>query len=127
VYDGFPVITRRRLHLVLTLLLPLLTLRALLPTGYMVSAAQDGPRIVMCSAGLLAWHAAADDARHQHPAAAEDCLFAHAAVSAPPPHYVIGAAIAAPAMQFVAQVSKGLPPATGPPRQTSARAPPFIS
>lgn len=119
------VISRHRLYLVLTLLMPLLTLRALLPAGYMVSAAHDGPRIVMCSEGLAALNAPADDSQHPQPASADgDCAFAHAAASAPPPHYIAGAFVPALDVAFLSAVTDSLPPATGPPRQAGARAPP---
>lgn len=119
--------SRRRLYLVLTLLMPLLTLRALLPAGYMVAAEGDGPRIVMCSGGLAAWSAPADsDPHHPQPAAGgEDCAFAHAAMNAPPPHWVAGELVPALQVRFFASASDSLPPATGPPRQGGARAPPI--
>jgi hypothetical protein len=116
--------TRRRLYLILTLL-PLLTLRAMLPVGYMVSADGDGPRIVMCSGVLAAADTASDDSRHdQLPAAGEDCPFALAAMHAPPPHDVVR--VFAPTLQtiFLTQSPDELPPSTGPPRLSGARAPP---
>jgi hypothetical protein len=119
------VISRRHMYLVLTLLMPLLTLRALLPAGYMVSAAGDGPRIVLCSEGLAGWNAAADESRHdQLPAAADDCPFALASLHAPPPHVVTRSFAPTLVSAFLSQSSDQLPPATGPPRQYSARAPP---
>lgn len=117
--------TRRHRHWVLTLLLPLLALRVLLPAGYMLNAAPDGPRIVMCNAGLAAWSTAATNpADHPAPAASEDCQFAHAAFPAPPPHLVVR--VFAPALQvlFTASSTEHLPPSTGPPRRSGARAPP---
>jgi hypothetical protein len=125
VYDS-RVISRRRLHLVLTLLLPLLTLRALLPAGFMVSAAADGPRIVMCSEGLAAWSAAAEDSRHPQPAASGgDCLFALSAASAPPPQYVASGTVPVLNILFLPTVSGEPPHSTGPPRESGARAPPL--
>jgi hypothetical protein len=121
-----PVFTRRRLHLIIALLLVPLSLRALLPAGYMTVAGADGPRIMLCSDGAAGLFAATDDGQHQAPAAGEDCPFAHALQSAPPPQVVI-AAIAAPAESgFPSSDSSQLPPATGPPRQTGARAPPAL-
>jgi hypothetical protein len=122
------VISRRHLYLVLTLLMPLLTLRALLPAGYMVAAAGDGARIVLCSEGFAALHAPADASQQPQPAGDGDgdgdCAFAHAASSAPPPHYVAGAFIPALEVGFRSAVADALPPATGPPRHAGARAPP---
>jgi hypothetical protein len=120
------VISRHRRYLLLLLLMPLLTLRALLPAGYMIAAAGDGPRMVLCSAGLAAWSAPADsDPHHPQPTAGgEDCAFAHAAASAPPPHFAPGEWIPAFEAQRIAAVTDRLPPATGPPRAAGARAPP---
>jgi hypothetical protein len=113
------------MYLVLTLLMPLLTLRALLPAGYMVSGASDGPRIVLCSEGFAALHAPANDPRHdQLPAAGDDCPFALATAHAPPPHVVVRDFAPLLEIQFLSQSAAGLPPSTGPPRQSGARAPP---
>lgn len=113
------------MYLVLTLLMPLLTLRALLPAGYMVSAAGDGPRIVLCSEGLAGWHAAADESRHdQLPAAGDNCPFALSGMHAPPPHVAVLGFAPALVSTFLQQPSAELPPATGPPRNSGARAPP---
>jgi hypothetical protein len=117
--------TRRRLHLVLALLLPLLALRALLPAGHMVAMDEGAPRIVLCSDGLAAWNTPdSDPAPHQQPDGANDCPFAHAALNAPPPHYVAGTAVATPDLQFIPDLSRALPPSVGPPRSGGARAPP---
>jgi hypothetical protein len=117
--------TRRRLHFVLALLLPLLALRVLLPAGYMATADADGLRIVLCSEGLAAWNTPdGDPAPHQQPDGANDCPFAHAALNAPPPHYLAGAAIASTDLGFIPDLSRALPPSVGPPRTGGARAPP---
>jgi hypothetical protein len=118
--------SRRHLYVLLTLL-PLLTLRALLPAGYMVAADGEGPRIVMCSDGLAASQSPSNDSRHdQLPAAGEECPFALAAMHAPPPHEVVR--VFAPTLEtlFFAQTSDELPPSTGPPRLSGARAPPAL-
>lgn len=120
------MISRRRLHLVLTLLMPLLLLRALLPAGYMVAAAEDGPRMVLCSAGLAGLGAPAGDSPHELPAAADDCAFAHAAVYAPAPQRMPGSLAPALELRFLSQSSDDLPPSTGPPRGFRARAPPAL-
>jgi hypothetical protein len=44
--------SRRKRELWIALLLPLLTLRALLPVGHMPTVADGNLRIVMCSAGI---------------------------------------------------------------------------
>jgi hypothetical protein len=120
-----PVISRRHMYLVLTLLMPLLTLRALLPAGYMVSADGHGPRIVLCSEGMAGWKAASEDSRHdQLPDASPDCVFAHAAVHAPPPQVVVRDFAPLLLARFVSLSFAELPPATGPPRQYGARGPP---
>jgi hypothetical protein len=120
------VISRRRIHLLLTLLLPLMALRALLPAGYMVSATDHGARVVMCSGGFASLDTPAGDTGHQQPASYDDCAFAHAAYSAPPPQMVALAIVPTFDVRFVSQTADQLPPATGPPRSTGARAPPAI-
>lgn len=116
--------SRRRLHLIIALLLLPLSMRALLPAGYMTVASADGPRIVLCSGGAADLFATTDDGQHPAPSGGENCPFAHALQSAPPPQLVV-IAIAAPAeFSFHSFETSQLPPATGPPRQTSARAPP---
>jgi hypothetical protein len=141
--------TRRRQHLVLALLLPLLALRALLPVGYMPVADAHGLRLILCDAGRVdritqhddpvhhdpAHHAAHHDAAHHdaaphdpahhgQPGSPSDCPFAHAAFNAPPPHLASGAIATAPELHFVVRSFQNLRPLTGPPRQASARAPP---
>lgn len=80
------VLTRRRLHLVLALLLPLLALRALLPTGYMPVTEGGELRFALCSAGLAG--PATDEAPagdQQLPPNSDSCPFALASAMAPPP------------------------------------------
>jgi hypothetical protein len=78
------VISRRHLHLVIALLLPLMVLRAMLPAGYMPVAENGTLRIAMCSDGFQP--AATDQSGdHQLPSNSGDCPFANAAVNAPPP------------------------------------------
>lgn len=125
------MMSRRRLQL----LILLLALRTLVPAGYMVSVTDGGLRIVFCDAGFAGWKAPAADHHaghhdHQHgtdpqPGGGEDCPFAHAAVNAPPPLLVSGGLVPLPQISFTSRSSEHLPPATGPPRQTSARAPPL--
>jgi hypothetical protein len=129
------MISRRRLRLVITLLLPLLALRALLPTGYMVATDGGVLRIVPCDAGIAAHSAAAAGHGHHHqhhhgdpdpqPTGGLDCPFALAAVHAPPPPLVSGVPVPVPHFTFVSRTSEQLPPGTGPPRQANARAPPL--
>jgi hypothetical protein len=124
------VIARRQLRRLVAVLLPLLALRALLPAGYMVATDHGQLAIVMCTPGLAASSAASGEMpAHHHgskpsPAAADDCPFAHAVINAPPPHQVEGPAPTAPRFHLAARILVLLPPTTGPPRATSARAPP---
>lgn len=138
--------SRRRLRLLIVLLLPLLAVRALLPDGYMLATGSGQLRMVLCDAGLTGWRspAPADQQHdphqhhdsHQHhdqnqhddgddsPTVGENCPFALAAVHAPAPHLLTGVATPAPEFRFLSRYADQLPPATGPPRQASARAPP---
>ena len=119
--------TRRRIRFLIALLLPLMVLRALLPAGYMPVAGNDGLRIVMCSAGLATTTTGDATDRGDHPglAGGEGCVFAHAAVAAPPPvqgvpavRVAAGTSPDTPAESFV--ISTLL-------RSQSARAPPALS
>jgi hypothetical protein len=124
------VISRRNLRLTIALLLPLMVLRALLPSGYMPVAENGQLRIVLCSDGFTApagVQPASGSGEHHLPPNAGDCPFAHAAVNAPAVVLVFTAAL--PVAQFLtpAGVPPHLPLTTGPPRQHSARAPPTYS
>jgi hypothetical protein len=122
------VLTRRRLHLVIALLLPLMALRSLLPAGYMTVAEHGTLRIVMCSAGLaLSADAGKSSTDHQLPGDSGTCSFAHAAVSAPPVQHVVTLLDPPRELLFVSRSVDTLPPATGPPRMAAARAPPALS
>jgi len=75
--------SRRHLHLLIALLLPLMVVRGLLPAGFM-PVAQDGElRMVLCSDGLELPAGGKGSGDHA-PGSGGDCLFAHAAASAPP-------------------------------------------
>jgi hypothetical protein len=118
------VISRRRLHLVIALLLPLLALRALLPAGYMPSADAGGARLVLCSEGLAAWNTPAHDpSQPAHGDAGGECPFAHAAHYAPPV-YMTGTVPFVRTTAFVAPIRSNLPASSKPVRQGGARAPP---
>jgi hypothetical protein len=104
-------------------------MRSLLPTGYMVASMSGQLRLVVCDGGLTGWstHAATEHDQHDHgklPSAGEHCPFAHAPFSAPLPRMLAIASAAAPESRFLSRSFEQVPPATGPPRQTSARAPP---
>lgn len=119
------MMSRRRLRLLIALLLPLMALRALLPAGYMVAAESGELGIVMCSDGLAAWGTPAPDPEHEDgQPAGEDCAFANATFNAPTPHLLTSVTAPVPEFRFDSVSSAQLPPATGPPRQTGARAPP---
>ena len=119
------------MHLVIALLLPLMVLRAMLPDGYMPVAGSGTLRIVMCSDGL--YPAASDPVseqtpggEHELPADSGNCVFANAAVHAPPP------AITQPLVTIL--FDAGIFPASAAPthaasivRVQSARGPPSLS
>lgn len=118
-----PAVTRSRRHLLIALLLPLLALRALLPTGYMAEAQAGEFRLVMCAEGLHL----PQDSDGQDPAGENGlCLFAHAAQAAVPaaPFVVPAAPDVAPALPGIGHL---LAPTTGPPRAELARGPPSFS
>lgn len=124
------VMSRRRLHLMITLLLPLMALRALLPAGYMPVSEDGQLRIVMCSQGMAQPDPAGADhgkASHQLPPGTGDCPFAHAPASVPPLHFIAGIAAPVFTVQFIGVEANWRPPATGPPRRSPTRAPPVLS
>ena len=121
------MISRRRIRTGLAVLLPLMVLRALLPSGYMPVAEDGRLRIVMCSAGLTLPDDTHGDEDHRLPGANGDCLFAHAAAAAPPAMHVIALAHPAQETREVSRTNLQLPPSTGPPRTSAARAPPALS
>lgn len=90
-------VTRRRLHLAIALLLPLMVLRAMLPTGYMPVTENGTLRIAMCSDGLYraavstVGDRASDPGDHELPSGSSDCAFANAALNAPPPAATLAA------------------------------------
>lgn len=118
--------SRRHTRGWIALLLPLMLLRALLPAGYMPVAVDGELRIVMCSAGLALIADTGNTGDHTQPSDDGSCLFAHAAAFAPPAAAPC-CAVAPPSLSFDASLITELPPATGPPRATSARAPPSFS
>lgn len=115
---------RSRRHLLIALLLPLLALRALLPAGFMPTADADGLRLVMCSDGLVPATNDHDEGAPGLAWDAGDCPFALSALLAPAVEPASGSLI--PFLMFLdaAPAATTLPPATGPPRQTTARGPP---
>ncbi len=78
--------TPRRRTLLIAWLLPLLCLRALLPTGFMLST-DTGLSMVLCSGGFYKTLSASSDEQPGAPAASADtpCLFALAATTGPTP------------------------------------------
>lgn len=123
------MISRRHIRTGLAVLLPLMVLRALLPTGYMPVAEDGRLRMVMCSAGLSLPGGTSEDAGRDHrlPGANGDCLFAHATAAVPPVLQVIALAHPPLAVRIVSRPTLQRPAATGPPRITAARAPPALS
>ena len=118
------MISRRNLRLLIALMLPLMVLRGLLPTGYMAAAEGGKLRIVMCSAGLVAGDKSPDTGTGDHTVTDPGhCLFAHAATLAPPAQAVL--TVATTVLHYWSSADfRTLPPATGPPRTAAARAPP---
>jgi hypothetical protein len=86
------VISRRHLHLLIALLLPLMVMRGMLPAGYMPVADGGVFKMAMCSDGLQQPSGDGDTDNRHLPGSSGDCLFAHAAASAPPPSTIAVAA-----------------------------------
>jgi hypothetical protein len=105
-----------------------MVLRAMLPSGYMPVAENGELRMVMCSAGLqLPGSGDAPDQNDHDPASdTGNCPFASLLTSAPPVQYVTATVVTAE-FRFSSLAADELPPATGPPRVTAARAPPALS
>jgi hypothetical protein len=116
------MIARRHLHLLIALLLPLMVLRGMLPAGYMPVAEGGELRMALCSDGLRSPGKDAGD--HRLPGSSGDCLFAHAAASAPPPSCLApaGRSVAEPAC---IDMPADLPPVGFLRRSQSPRAPPL--
>ncbi|MBK9250934.1 MAG: hypothetical protein IPM70_03170 [Proteobacteria bacterium] len=118
------MISRRHLHLLIALLLPLMVMRGMLPAGYMPVAENGVFKIALCSDGL-SLPGQTDDDNRQLPGSSGDCLFAHAAASAPPP-----STVALPALNVVAAKSTEIPSAQQAasviPRAQSPRGPPAL-
>ena len=90
------MISRRHIHLLVALLLPLMVMRGMLPAGYMPVAEGGVLKMALCSDGLQR-PGQGDQNDHRLPGSNGDCLFAHAAASAPPP-----AVIFLPAPEIIA-------------------------
>jgi hypothetical protein len=127
------VITRRRIHLLVTLLLPFMALRAFLPAGYMLGApGAAGWALVMCSQGLYAPPHVSGDGHgggHQLPQDADHsdhCPFAMATAAVIPVSALWSMPAVSFTLHFTPAATDELPPATGPPRQAPARAPPAL-
>lgn len=112
--------SRRRLTI--ALLLPLLTLRALLPGGFMPVVDAGELRIVTCADGL---QLPTGDTGHSDSSGDDNCPFAHANLNAPTVQSGAIVALQAPVFQAVTTVNSTLPATTGPPRTAAARAPPL--
>lgn len=119
------MISRRHLHLLIALLLPLMVVRGLLPTGYMPLAENGVLKMALCSDGLQRPSDAGNNDNHPLPGSNGDCLFAHAAASAPPPSL-----LALPAPLVVAgqapESAAAQQTATVIPRAQSQRGPPAL-
>ena len=116
------------MRLTIALLLPLMVLRAALPSGFMPVADQGGFRIVLCSDGLLLPAMAGDAAADPHPDSGSpaDCVFAHCAMAALVTHQAADTVASRAGFRFIVAFADNNPPATGPPRTATARAPPAL-
>lgn len=120
-------VTHARRHLLITLLLPLMAMRAFVPAGFMPVVAMDGVSIVMCADGLPQ---PADDSgkRDDHSGdSSGTCPYSQASYKAPP---LLPAALTFHPVLAAEQLephTPQLPALTGPPRSSVARAPPQLS
>jgi hypothetical protein len=122
-----PAVTASRRRLLIALLLPVLALRVLLPAGFMPVADAGELRIVMCSDGMQLPGTGPGDSGGHPPHEMGKCPFASAGFHAPPTQFVATAGMPVLSVQFHSFPAADLPPTTGPPRTSAARAPPHIS
>jgi hypothetical protein len=121
-------VTARRRALLIALLLSVMAVRALLPAGYMPVGGPQGLQVAMCSDGLqLLSDTRSEPADHGRLAGTGECHFSHGGAKAPPPHLLTLAALQAPMASQLTFANNEPSPAIGPPRVTTARAPPAIS
>lgn len=126
-------------RLLITLLLPLLAVRMLVPAGFMPVVEGGELRLALCPQGMQfhgPGHADADHAGADHGGAhhgdTDDapradmgkCPFAGVAFAVPPAGFVVAVAMTAPNTLIRSTAAAEFPPSTGPPRATAARAPP---
>ena len=121
---------RRNSHFwVAALVLPLLALRALVPSGFMATSVAGSMQMVFCEPGAMAGHhhpAAHDGARHSK-AVDQTCPFAQSAGPAPLPSLPVLATDAAPRAFAVILAVAQTVPAFGPARQQTPRGPPTLT
>ena len=114
---------------VAALVLPLLALRALVPSGFMASSVAGSMQMVFCEPGAMAGHhhPAAHDGGHHSKAVDQTCPFAQSAGPAPLPSIPVLAADSAPSgVEPILTVSQTAP-ASGPERQQTPRGPPTLA
>jgi hypothetical protein len=116
--------SRRHLHFVIALLLPLMVLRGLLPAGYMPFTQEGALRIVLCGEGLQQSGADHAPAGSHHN---DDCPFALASGLAPPTPLFALPASPAPLLRLPARRFAQQSPAFAPLRHEAARGPPARS
>lgn len=114
--------TRR---LLIALLLPVLALQVLLPAGFMPVAEGGELRMVMCAEGLQL--PGSDGGEAPAPDESGKCPFALATASVLPPQSMAHGLAPALSSQPHALANEDLPPAAGPQRSNTARAPPAFS
>ena len=111
---------------VAALVLPLLALRALVPSGFMATSVAGSMQMVFCEPGAMAGHHhhAEHDTGHHSKAVDQTCPFAQSAGPAPLPSLPVLATDAAPhGFALILAVSQTAP-AFGPQRQQTPRGPP---
>lgn len=126
--------SRRRL--LTLLLLPVLALRVLVPAGFMPVVEGGELRMVVCPDAMHLPEPGHGHHGHENHGGEDDqppargmgkCPFANTGSSAPPVQFAATLAMPAPAFAFLAPLAEGVRPSAGPPRETTARAPPFAS
>jgi hypothetical protein len=121
-------VSASRRRLLTFLLLPVLALRVLLPAGFMPVAEGGEVRIGICPEGMhMPGHTSGDNDGQPEERRMGNCPFANAGSSAPPPQFLATHAMRVPAFRFDPPAAGDQPPASGPPRNAAARAPPLAS
>src|SRR5215831_12172654 len=117
-----------RTHSLSWLLLALIALRGLVPTGYMIDATQEGVSIVVCDSGIYKDSAPTHHPHHHDQGSGKHdhsiCPFAVAATSGPTPSLPLAIFDAAGAVDRIHSVDEFPAGLSGPSRAQQPRAPP---